>query len=104
MLNSSQYHITNAILQPTGGVILVTDTRPQDPKTLLELKVKKAAPVPAPGATGQSSGTTQDTAAPVTPARASASSSTHIVEEGESEADVPGEFEYQTDGEGGTDD
>jgi 26S proteasome regulatory subunit N2 len=38
--------------QPTGGVILLQDTRPDEPKTLLELKVKKTKvkPAPAPSA------------------------------------------------------
>ena len=101
--------ITNVYLQPTGGVVLVLDTKPQEPKTLLELKVKKAAPAPAPGATGQSSNdrTAQDANAPVTPQRSGSGavpSNQNLVDEGDAEADAPGEFEYETDGEGGGDD
>jgi 26S proteasome regulatory subunit N2 len=38
--------------KPTGGVILLEDTRPDEAKSLLELKAKKktAAAAPAPGA------------------------------------------------------
>ncbi|KAF2140844.1 uncharacterized protein K452DRAFT_359291 [Aplosporella prunicola CBS 121167] len=40
------------VKKPTGGVILVHDTTPSEPKSLLELKVKKATTTPAPGAPG----------------------------------------------------
>ncbi|KAK7611976.1 26S proteasome-like protein regulatory subunit rpn2 [Phyllosticta paracitricarpa] len=40
------------VKKPTGGVILVTDTKPDEPKDLLQLELKKAAPTPAPGAPG----------------------------------------------------
>lgn len=41
--------------QPTGGVILLTDTRPDEPHDLLELKArKKATPsAPQPGGSGR---------------------------------------------------
>lgn len=91
------------IIQPTGGVILLTDTTPSEPKTLLELKVKKSKP--APGATtgaGPSGGQ-----APETPVRGASGSSPvdeHFVDEGEGEAEVPGEFEYLSDGGDGDED
>lgn len=31
-------------IQPTGGVILLHDTRPSEPKSLLELKARKKTP------------------------------------------------------------
>lgn len=80
--------------QPTLGVILLTDTTPSEPKTLLELKVKKAAPAPAPGAAGSS-----DDQAPegVSVTTAAAPVSDNLVEEGDDEASVPDEFEYESD-------
>lgn len=43
--------------QPTGGVILLQDLQPNEPKQLLELKVKKAPPAPTPApAPGQAIG------------------------------------------------
>jgi 26S proteasome regulatory subunit N2 len=38
--------------QPTGGVILLHDTSPEEPKDLLELKVKKTKVAPAPTTEG----------------------------------------------------
>lgn len=40
---------TLTVVQPTGGVILVHDTQPSEPKDLLELKIKKAVTTAAPG-------------------------------------------------------
>jgi 26S proteasome regulatory subunit N2 len=77
--------------QPTLGVILLTDTKPSEPKTLLELKVKKAAPAPAPGASGSSApeGVSVTTAAaPVVD---------NMVDEGDAEANTPAEFVYESD-------
>lgn len=65
--------------QPTLGVILLTDTRPSEPKSLLELKVKKTAPVPAADQ------------APV------ATINDNLVDEGDDEASLPGEFDYESD-------
>lgn len=80
-------------LQPTLGVILLTDTKPSEPKSLLELKVKKAAPAPAPGATGSSAG---QAAEGVSDSGASPVSD-NLVDEGDDEASVPGDFEYESD-------
>jgi 26S proteasome regulatory subunit N2 len=81
--------------QPTLGVILLTDTKPSEPKTLLELKVKKAAPAPAPGATGSSG----EHAAQGVPTAMDEDDEVNdnLVEEGDEEASVPGEFEYESD-------
>ncbi|PSN69845.1 26S proteasome regulatory complex, non-ATPase subcomplex, Rpn2/Psmd1 subunit [Corynespora cassiicola Philippines] len=89
------------IKKPTGGVILLTDTKPSEPKTLLELKVKKAAPVPAPGAAGSSSDQAPEG---VQTAPSAAPPSDNMVDEGDEEASVPGEFEYLSDREEGDDD
>jgi 26S proteasome regulatory subunit N2 len=61
---------------------------------LLELKVKKAAPAPAPGATGSSADEAQEG---VSASGADAPISDSLVDEGDDEASVPGEFEYESD-------
>jgi 26S proteasome regulatory subunit N2 len=76
------------------GVILLTDTRPSEEKTLLELKVKKAAPAPAPGATGSANDQIPEDA-PMTPGAGPVSD--NMVDEGEAEAPTPAEFEYESD-------
>jgi 26S proteasome regulatory subunit N2 len=80
--------------QPTLGVILLTDTSPSEPKTLLELKVKKAAPAPAPGASG-SSGYQAPEGVSVTSAAAPAAA--NMVDEGDADANTPAEFVYESD-------
>lgn len=80
--------------QPTLGVVLLTDSRPSEPKTLLELKVKKATTAPAPGASGSAAGQTRDE---VFMADDSAPVDDHMVDEGDEEASVPGDFEYDSD-------
>ena len=102
-------------------MILLQDLQPREPKQLLELKVKKTPPTPAP-APGQTVGTTGDTVdEPVTPegdqtlatraaaadilrelapgAEAAAGVLTAVDEdeEGVDEALAPREFEYDTD-------
>ncbi|KAH7406062.1 armadillo-type protein [Phaeosphaeria sp. MPI-PUGE-AT-0046c] len=81
------------VKKPTLGVILLTDTRPSEPKSLLELKVRKAAPAPAPGATGSLDQAPEGVS--VTTAAAPANDS--LVDEGDEEASLPGEFEYESD-------
>lgn len=76
----------------TVGVILLTDTKPSEPKTLLELKVKKAAPAPAPGAAGSSGENAREGGSATT----AGIISDNMVEEGEDEASLPGEFEYES--------
>jgi 26S proteasome regulatory subunit N2 len=80
--------------QPTLGVILLIDTKPSEPKTLLELKVKKAAPAPAPGASG-SSGDQAPEGVSVTTAAAPISD--NMVDEGDAEASTPAQFVYESD-------
>jgi 26S proteasome regulatory subunit N2 len=92
----------------TGGVIVLEDTQPSESKTLLELKVKKVAPAPAPGAPGRSltdrisdayatrdsqTGSTNSGAAE---AAAVLNAVDEDDEDGE-EAEAPGEFDYLTD-------
>ncbi|KAF2856791.1 26S proteasome regulatory complex, non-ATPase subcomplex, Rpn2/Psmd1 subunit [Plenodomus tracheiphilus IPT5] len=80
------------VKKSTIGVILLTDTKPLEPKTLLELKVKKAAPAPAPGAEGSSSENAREGASGTT----AGVISDNMVEEGEDEASLPGEFDYES--------
>jgi len=47
MIKLTFYHWS----QPTGGVILLQDFQPRESKQLLELKVKKTPPTPAPAPT-----------------------------------------------------
>jgi 26S proteasome regulatory subunit N2 len=89
------------INQPTGGVILLHDTKPSESKSLLELKVKKTAPAPTPGGAGPS-GVQAPTGVQAAPA--SADVDDNLVDEGNEEASVPGEFEYNSDTGEGDDD
>ncbi|KAF2476500.1 26S proteasome regulatory subunit rpn2 [Lindgomyces ingoldianus] len=89
------------VKKPTGGVILLTDTEPSEPKKLLELKVKKAAPAPTPSAAGPSGDQAPEG---VTAPASAAPVSGNVVDEGEDEAELPGEFEYLSDGGEGDDD
>lgn len=101
--------------QPTGGVILLNDTTPSEPKTLMELKARKnikAAAAPEtlqdrvdaafnlPGDAGAEE-STRDTGG----AAEAAGVLTAIDEDGEGseEAELPREFEYHSDGEAGDD-
>jgi len=61
----------------------------------LELKVKKAAPVPTPGGAGLSGDQAPEG---VQAASSSAEVDDNMIDEGAGEADVPGEFEYLSDG------
>lgn len=98
--------------QPTGGVILVHDTQPDQEKTLLELKVKKAAPAPAPDTAGQASGAAEggqdrgvggfgtQLGQPQTPGgQGNIAAVLNSMDEGEGEAPVPNEFDYESSGE-----
>lgn len=81
-------------MQPTLGVILLTDTTPSEPKSLLELKVKKAVPAPAPGAAGSSGDQAPEG---VSVSTAGGPISDNMVDEGEEEASLPGTFDYESD-------
>lgn len=101
------------IKKPTGGVILMTDTTPSEPKSLIERQVpKKAAPVPATNTAStpaqQTSGSFRMPSPPGDLMDANNNDDVAAIlnavdedEEGGVEADVPGEFEYESDGEGG---
>lgn len=109
-----------AFVQPTGGVVVVQDLRPGEPKELLELKVKKAPPAPAPdqqvGGAGPSGtapetpgqgmgrrGAAEEIVAPGAGAAAAAGVLTAVdedEEEEQEEAFVPRDFEYDSEGEG----
>jgi 26S proteasome regulatory subunit N2 len=96
-VSSADSTITRYMLtqrQPTLGVILLTDTRPSEPKELLELKVKKAAPAPAPGATGSSS---EQAPEGVEEMETSDATADNLVDEGDEEASLPADFEYESD-------
>ncbi|KAH0538270.1 hypothetical protein FGG08_005141 [Glutinoglossum americanum] len=95
------------IKKPTGGVVLLTDTKPSDPKTLLELKSRKVS-----STTTDSEGITKTrqteqersrrdgTTAGTGGAEAAVGVLTAMDEddEGGEEAEVPREFHYETDG------
>lgn len=73
---------------------MVLDTKPSEPKNLLELKVKKAAAAAAPGGAGPSG-----EEVPQTPAAAAVAGliSENFADEGTGDAALPDEFDYQTD-------
>ncbi|KAK3719464.1 proteasome regulatory particle base subunit [Vermiconidia calcicola] len=88
------------VKKPTGGPILLFDTQPDEPKTLLELKArKKTAPAAAPGVSlnGASAADTNMADAAAVPAGAAAAAGVLTAvdedEEGGEEAPVPDEFE-----------
>lgn len=97
------------VVQPTGGPILVFDTKPEEEKSLLELKAKKKTAPPAPqpttsaAANGASAGDTNmtDAAAPVAGSGAAAAvgvlTAVDEDDEGGEEAPVPDEFEVEED-------
>lgn len=96
-------------MQPTGGVILLNDTTPSEPKTLIELKARKnikAAAAPETlqdridaAFTGDDS-TARDVSRQAVGASEAAGVLTAVDEDGEGgeEAEVPREFEYHSDG------
>jgi 26S proteasome regulatory subunit N2 len=93
----------NNLAQPTGGVILLHDTQPEEEKTLLELKVKKAPAQAAPGAGLSAAGPSTPEAQMDSGAAAGASVLTAVDEDEEDgdEAPVPDVFDYISDNEGG---
>jgi 26S proteasome regulatory subunit N2 len=108
---------TNSVLQPTGGVILLHDTQPDEPKSLLELKVKKARVQPAPAAataaaaavlaaaSGEAAMRDAEEEAAAENGGADVEEEGYVLDDGvEGEAEVPGDFEYESDGEGGNED
>jgi len=110
--------LTNS--QPTGGVILLEDTTPNEEKSLLELKARKKATVSAPTPGQQLGGNDRSDFAsamsgfaPVTPSgfgaggAAAAAGVLNAVDEddeGGEEAPVPDEFEVESEEEEDDDD
>ncbi|KAI9774228.1 MAG: proteasome regulatory particle base subunit [Geoglossum umbratile] len=89
------------IKKPTGGVVLLTDTKPSDPKTLLELKSrKKVSSITPDTKTRQTEQGASRTSAGTGGAEAAAGVLTAVDEdeEGGEEAEVPKDFDYETDG------
>lgn len=94
-----------AIKRPTGGVIVVIDTKPSEERETIELKAsKEVKQATAPTAAGP-----QDANAPQTPVATSGSGAAAAAgvltavdedEEGAEEAPLPDEFEYDTEGGG----
>jgi 26S proteasome regulatory subunit N2 len=100
------------VKKPTNGVILLHDTRPEEEKDLLPLKVKKApatapAPAPAPAtAPAPASGGPAAAAAAAGASGGTAETDYHtltIDADLMEEDTVPEEFDYHTDDEGGED-
>lgn len=92
------------VKKPTGGVILVHDTQPDEPKSLLELKAKKkpataAAPVPGQPQTPQQNRDANDMEVDESAAGARAAAGVLNAvdedDEGGEEAEVPDEFEVE---------
>ena len=87
------------VKKPSGGVILLHDTKPSEPKTLMEMKRKQPVkPATAPSTT-QEPGEAAPSASGAGAAEA-AGVLTAFDEggEGEDDAEMPREFEYQSDG------
>ena len=98
------------VKKATGGVLLMNDTRPDEPKKLMEMK-RKAPPQPAPAPATQSEGDAGSALAAAVAAATGAGAAeaagvlTAVDEggEGEEDAELPRDFDYETDGEGGED-
>ncbi|KAL8719408.1 MAG: hypothetical protein Q9225_003573 [Loekoesia sp. 1 TL-2023] len=97
------------VKKPTGGVILLTDTTPSEPKTLMEMKAKKTVkPAAAPAtlqdrvneAIGQQEAVNRESGDGAAEAAGVLTAVDEDVEGGE-EAEVPREFDYFTDEERG---
>ncbi|KAK3066466.1 hypothetical protein LTS18_001702 [Coniosporium uncinatum] len=108
------------VKKPTGGVILLTDEKPSEDKSLLELKMKKPQPAPTTGggrtmtdvvndvfggANARGSQQQQQQQQQTTGAAEAAGVLTAVDEdeEGGEEAEPPRDFDYYTDNEGGDD-
>ncbi|KAL8915739.1 MAG: hypothetical protein Q9172_006715 [Xanthocarpia lactea] len=98
------------VKKPVGGVILLTDTTPSEPKSLMELKAKKkvkpaATPTTVQDRVVEALGQHLANNAEASGAAEAAGVLTAVDEdvEGGEEAEVPREFEYFTEEEGGGD-
>lgn len=87
------------VKRPTGGVILLHDTKPSEPKTLMEMKRKPPAkPATAPSTTQERG---ESAAQPSGAGAAEAAGVLTAFDEGgdgEEDAEMPREFEYHSDG------
>lgn len=91
------------VKKPSGGVILLHDTKPSEPKALMEMKRKPPVkPAKVPPTAAQARGEAAPSASGAGAAEA-AGVLTAFDEggEGEDDAEMPREFEYQSDGEHG---
>ncbi|EYE99733.1 proteasome regulatory particle base subunit RPN2 [Aspergillus ruber CBS 135680] len=103
------------VKRPTGGVVVVLDKQPEEPRETIEMKASKEAKQPAPQADSLSDRLQAaiDAAAMQTPQRpargmeaaAGAAAAAGVLtavdedEEGDEDAPVPNEFQYDTEGE-----
>ncbi|ODM23302.1 hypothetical protein SI65_00891 [Aspergillus cristatus] len=103
------------VKRPTGGVVVVLDKQPEEPREIIEMKASKEAKQPAPQADSLSDRLQAaiDAAAMQTPQRpargleaaAGAAAAAGVLtavdedEEGVEDAPVPNEFQYETEGE-----
>ena len=94
------------VKKATGGVILMDDTTPEEPKKLLEMKRKVAPPQPANVSAQQATAGPATTETPRDAGAAGAAEAVGVLTavdegaEGEEDADVPREFDYHSDEEG----
>ncbi|KAI9833890.1 MAG: hypothetical protein M1819_003399 [Sarea resinae] len=103
------------VKKPTGGVILLVDNQPSEPKTLIELKSKKkvaqdTAPEAVPGRSSEAAGSSAETAGgPLSYLRdhQGAAEAAGVLtamdedDEGGEEAELPREFDYHSDDDDG---
>jgi 26S proteasome regulatory subunit N2 len=101
------------VKRPTGGVVVVLDKQPEEPRETIEMKASKESKQPAPQADSLSDRLQAaiDAAAMQTPQRpargleAGAAAAAGVLtavdedEEGDEDAPVPNEFQYETEGE-----
>ena len=91
------------VKKATGGVILMNDTTPSEPKKLLEMKRKVPTAQPAPAPKQPSGDTATPTATPAAATAAGAAEAAGVLTavdeggEGEEDADLPREFDYYSD-------
>lgn len=90
--------------------MLLEDTQPSEPKHLIERQIKKAAPRAQAGQQGQSAtaqtpiGQREQQAEVAGGDAAAVLNAVDEDEEGAPEAECPGEFDYESNGEGGGED
>ena len=85
---------------------MLTDTKPDEAKSLVERKIRKPAPRTAPAGPAPSTPAPTERATEADRGAADVASILNAVDEdveGGEEAELPQEFEYYSDGEGGSD-